>query len=152
MKQNSNKTYSIKEIIPRVGGIRSNVEIDGIKVKAGSMALRLLKQNPKSHCIFCKAKPTYAKIATDPRNDRNFLVVYGKRRNGKTVRMNHDHIIPDSRGGSGEIENAQILCEPCNQEKGDLTNIEYYAVLAIRKIAQIKNKLLTKVQIYATML
>lgn len=29
-----------------------------------------------------------------------------------------DHILPVSRGGSGEVENLQSLCEPCNREKG----------------------------------
>ncbi len=30
-----------------------------------------------------------------------------------------DHVVPESRGGTGHIENLQLLCAACNSEKGD---------------------------------
>jgi hypothetical protein len=33
-------------------------------------------------------------------------------------RLEFDHVIPVSRGGSSTARNLQLLCEPCNRKKG----------------------------------
>lgn len=38
---------------------------------------------------------------------------------GATCDLTIDHIVPRSRGGSNRLENLRLLCEPCNQDKGD---------------------------------
>jgi hypothetical protein len=37
---------------------------------------------------------------------------------GSNERLEFDHIIPFSRGGSSTYRNVQLLCEPCNRGKG----------------------------------
>jgi hypothetical protein len=34
---------------------------------------------------------------------------------------NYDHIVPLKRGGLNDVTNIQLLCSPCNLEKGDST-------------------------------
>ena len=40
-----------------------------------------------------------------------------------------DHIVPQSRGGSDQLENLCIACRLCNGAKGDMTAEEYIAIL-----------------------
>ena len=42
-----------------------------------------------------------------------------------------DHKIPVSRGGTLEAYNAEIICLPCNQRKGALTDCEFYALISL---------------------
>ena len=46
------------------------------------------------------------------------LNLYGLR-DKKEVMLTVDHIIPKARGGSNELHNLQVLCEPCNVAKAD---------------------------------
>lgn len=38
---------------------------------------------------------------------------------GSRERLEYDHIIPVSRGGSSTARNIELLCEKCNREKSD---------------------------------
>jgi len=40
------------------------------------------------------------------------------RRCGSTYKLEYDHIVPWSRGGSDRMDNLQLLCRTCNRRKG----------------------------------
>lgn len=39
--------------------------------------------------------------------------------------FHRDHIVPVSRGGTNDFENIQLLCPPCNTQKGNMTMGEF---------------------------
>ncbi len=46
---------------------------------------------------------------------------------GATDDLSVDHKVPQSRGGTDDVDNLQTLCRPCNASKRDMTHDEYVA-------------------------
>jgi 5-methylcytosine-specific restriction endonuclease McrA len=66
---------------------------------------------------------------TEPRTNRTGIpeevrIAVWRRDSGRCVRcdsrerLEYDHIIPVSRGGSNTVRNIELLCETCNRNKG----------------------------------
>lgn len=77
-------------------------------------------QNPKN--IRCEA--TEARYTWQILRKKLSPLVFSRDENickmcGSTERLEIDHIIPLSRGGSNELTNLQILCRHCNSVKRD---------------------------------
>lgn len=52
------------------------------------------------------------------------------------MKMEVDHILPWSRGGTDTLDNLQPLCKPCNRAKGNMMSqaeLQYSAMNAARK-------------------
>jgi hypothetical protein len=68
---------------------------------------------------------------TEPRTERTGIpeavrVAVWRRDSGRCVkcgsreRLEYDHIVPVSRGGSSTVRNVELLCEKCNRSKGPI--------------------------------
>ena len=44
--------------------------------------------------------------------------------------INFDHVVPVSRGGEWAVSNLAAICGSCNRRKGELTHVEYLALLS----------------------
>lgn len=74
-------------------------------------------------CINCKSEPKYFALGKDKIN-RWHLDLYG----GDMIDDDHmftiDHIHPRSKGGENKLDNYQLLCKICNEDKSDSVNGE----------------------------
>jgi 5-methylcytosine-specific restriction endonuclease McrA len=43
-------------------------------------------------------------------------------------RLTLDHVVPEAQGGTLTIDNLQLLCQPCNEAKGN-THVDYRPAL-----------------------
>lgn len=68
-------------------------------------------------CIHCDAKPSYFALGKD-KMGRWHLDLYGGLIDDDHM-FTIDHIHPKSKGGENKIENYQILCKICNEDKSD---------------------------------
>ena len=57
------------------------------------------------------------------RRQSNTCVYCGARRIARS--MDIDHMTPIVRGGSNDDSNLQVICRPCNQRKGPMTDMEF---------------------------
>ena len=68
------------------------------------MVRKRLKKRTRGRCFYC-----------DKRLDTNWTI---------------DHLIPISRGGTSRKSNLAPSCRRCNEEKGNMTHIEYFQGLS----------------------
>ncbi len=77
-------------------------------------------------------------LGLDSKIDANYIkflkIAQGMKCNYCNQTMNKyqiDHIVPIARGGDNKNENLQLLCAPCNRQKGAKTDNEYMEYLNV---------------------
>jgi len=79
--------------------------------------IKQLIERDGCQCVECKEKPTYFAMGKDNAGYWH-LDLYSKMDNEHYM-YTIDHIHPKSRGGKNHIDNYQLLCKICNEDKSD---------------------------------
>ena len=102
----------------------NNDDYDSQDIKARLFARDRQKQRELDHCPCthgCGGLACRPEARTDPEGRQHAVF---QRDEGKCIEcgsdfdIQYDHIIPFSMGGANTIENLQLLCARCNQQKG----------------------------------
>lgn len=116
--------YTVEEIFavvrPHIPRQKNIVVFDGDPIDMESQRYILFKmQGPV--CCKCHLVGTYfAKERTIGQNaTRWHFNLYGINKDGRHVLFTKDHIIPKSLGGKNHLSNYQVMCQICNNEKGN---------------------------------
>lgn len=131
MKRKGRK-YTLEEILPHVHapapyewkrGVKVDrtgwyLTLDGDEVKVISPRLQVFKRSLT--CVRCGLAGTFfVKEIGSKRDGRYHLNLYGVDGDGEEVLMTKDHIHPQAKGGSDNMDNLQTMCLPCNTRKAD---------------------------------
>lgn len=113
-------TYSVEEILSLFKFDDGKFKLPSGRIVEVSRTLRTFKQWGTT-CSTCKLVGEFFRESQTAH--RSHLKLYGCKEN-KLVLMTMDHIIPLSKCGSNHIDNLQTMCEICNSNKGDETELE----------------------------
>jgi hypothetical protein len=72
-------------------------------------------------CVSCGLKGQFFLRGFDTTNKSYTLSLFGVN-DKKLISITKDHIVPLSEGGFTKITNLQVMCEPCNNLKGNKTS------------------------------
>lgn len=78
------------------------------------------------HCKACGLRAEYFAVESFSRSvyPSHHVNLYGKR-NETEVLFTMDHILPRARGGKDNLNNAQVMCQPCNSRKGSCSDRKF---------------------------
>lgn len=114
-------------LLPHIGLNYPRFKIYGYSIKVSGTRLECLKRSPV--CVGCERVgavwilQTQGNMSFDKPHFNLFTL-----ENGKPARMmTRDHIIPKSKGGRGDMNNLQTMCERCNNAKADAMPWQYMA-------------------------
>ena len=82
-------------------------------------------------CAHCGLEGKYFGLDTSfpaSKLRRAHFNLYALTAEGKEMLMTKDHIRPKSKGGKDRLENYQVLCQKCNNRKGDFISDEWKGV------------------------
>lgn len=94
------------------------VDLDKLKYLKKYSNIKSLKKilSIDTKCCICKTPINGAVIVREPKTQRRAAVLVN-RETFKSFTL--DHFFPKAFGGSNAKWNLQVMCEPCNQAKGN---------------------------------
>jgi len=119
------KEYSIDEIFQSIeekDSIPDPIIYSKKDYQDSRTRVKIIKQlieRDGCECKECKEKPTYFAMGKDNAGYWH-LDLYSKM-DGEHYMYTIDHIHPKSKGGKNHIDNYQLLCKVCNEDKSDTT-------------------------------
>jgi 5-methylcytosine-specific restriction endonuclease McrA len=120
------KEYSIEEIFQMIDekdSIPDPIIYSKKDYQDSKTRVKILKQlieRDGCECKECKEVPTYFAMGKDNAGYWH-LDLYSKRDDDHYM-FTIDHIHPKSKGGKNHIDNYQLLCKVCNEDKSDTIN------------------------------
>ena len=117
------KEYSIEEIFQTIeekDSIPDPIVYSKKDFNDSRTRIKILKQlieRDGCECKECKEKPTYFAMGKDNAGYWH-LDLYSKRDDDHYM-FTIDHVHPKSKGGKNHIDNYQLMCKVCNEDKSD---------------------------------
>lgn len=108
-----------------------------------NIMLELIKRDGNK-CVQCNIIPEYFALGKD-KIGRWHLDLYSDVGNESHM-LTIDHIYPKSKGGKNEIENYQLMCKICNEDKGNIVEGEVDNTKPLTKSVYINNKIISLTQ------
>lgn len=135
-------TYSVEEVLGQVheSSSEKKTEFHGHNIRFGSTGFRVFNRSLVCECCGIIGKKFILKVRENIQNKYKFgqiLIVKEPELNlfaeeyGEDILMTQDHIIPQSKGGSNNLDNLQTMCSICNNIKGN-SDLDLNELLLLR--------------------
>jgi len=133
-------TYSVEEVLGQVheSSSEKKTEFHGHNIRFGSTRFRVFNRSLVCECCGIIGKKFILKVRENIQNKfGQTLIVKEPELNlfaeeyGEDILMTQDHIIPQSKGGSDNLDNLQTMCSICNNIKGN-SDLDLHELLLLR--------------------
>lgn len=131
MKNNLNSSYRYNnqhdylDIEPFLASYRDAVQkdyrrfiVENYSFKTSSQRYELFNAKGTT-CVKCNLKANMFVVESHNKETPHANLYYISDDNSQIVLFTKDHIFPKSHGGANTLENYQVMCSPCNNQKGN---------------------------------